>query len=186
MKFYLFLFVLMLGLNGCANKGKTPLENDTNSPSSKTVQHSGSGILIIKPINFGKDAYVRDAVKQECKLPSKLSQFIEEHASSQYANILTDTTASSADSQILIIEIEQVQGGGGGAWSGGKMVLLKGTLMKDGKVLGDFKARRYSGGGVFGGYKGTCAILGRCVKALGKDIAEWLTHPSSQAALGDL
>jgi hypothetical protein len=55
-----------------------------------------------------------------------------------------------------------------------------------GKLLGDFKARRYPGGGMFGGYKGTCAILGRSVKALGKDVAEWLAHPTSQAVLGDL
>jgi len=185
-KFYLFLFVLLLGLSGCGTKGKTPIKNNAPTPSSKTVQHSGSGNLVIKPINFSKDAYIRDAVKQECKLRSKLFQFIEEHTASQYANILTDTNAGSTDAQILSIEIEQVQGGGGGAWSGGKMVLLKGTLTQNGRVLGDFKARRYSGGGVFGGYKGTCAILGRCVKALGKDIAEWLRHPTSQAALGDL
>jgi hypothetical protein len=66
------------------------------------------------------------------------------------------------------------------------MVLIKGSLAEKGKVLGDFNARRYSGGGMFGEYKGTCSILGRCVKTLGKDVAEWLAHPVSQAALGDL
>jgi hypothetical protein len=64
--------------------------------------------------------------------------------------------------------------------------MIKGSLSQRGKMLGDFKARRYSGGGMFGGYKGTCAILGRCVKTLGRDVAEWLAHPASQAVLGDL
>jgi hypothetical protein len=64
--------------------------------------------------------------------------------------------------------------------------LVKGSLSQKGKILGDFKARRYSGGGMFGGYKGTCAILRRCVKTLGKDVAEWLAQPTSQAVLCDL
>ena len=33
---------------------------------------------------------------------------------------------------------------------------------------------RNSGGGFGGGYKGSCSVLGRCTKALGKDIAGWL------------
>jgi hypothetical protein len=60
------------------------------------------------------------------------------------------------------------------------------VLTKNGKKLGDFKARRYSGGGMFGGYKGTCAILGRCVRTLGSDVAKWLSHPKSKAMLGNL
>jgi len=142
--------------------------------------------LIIKPIGFSKDAEIRDAVKQECKLDSKLTQFIKENANGQYATIVSDSTTGPADAQVLTVEIKEVLGTAGGAWSGPKMVLIKGSLTGNGKVLGDFKARRYSGGGMFGGYKGTCAILGRCVKTLGKDVAEWLAHPTSQAGLGDL
>ena len=152
----------------------------------RPIQHTGTGTLIIKPIAFKKDAYIRDAVKQECDLDGKLSQFIKENAAGQYANIVTDSNTDSADAQILTMEIEEVQGAAGGAWSGAKSVVIKGSLSQNGKMLGDFKARRYSGGGMFGGYKGTCAILGRCVKTLGKDVAEWLAHPTPQAVLGDL
>jgi hypothetical protein len=178
MKFnYLALIFLLAGLNGCATNSSKPLQ---------TVQHSGTGTLIIKPINFDKDADIRDAVKQECDLIGKLTQFIKENAAGQYANIVTDSNTGPADAQFLTVEIKEVLGAAGGAWSGPKMVLIKGSLAQNGKVLGDFKARRYSGGGMFGGYKGTCSILGRCVKTLGEDVAEWLAHPVSQAALGDL
>ena len=44
---------------------------------------------------------------------------------------------------------------------------------------------RGGGGGAFGGYKGTCAILGRCVQAIGKDVGGWLLAPSMNAKLGD-
>jgi len=180
MKFkFLYLFVSLLALNGCASNATAPTP-------TQAVQQTGAGTLVIKPIEFNKDAYIRDAVKQECKLIDKLTLFIEENAATQYAQIITDSAAIPEDAQVLSIEIGQVQGAAGGAWSGPKQVLINGTLTKNGKVLGDFKARRYSGGGMFGAYKGTCAILGRCVRTLGSDVAKWLTHPTSKAMLGDL
>ncbi len=41
-------------------------------------------------------------------------------------------------------------------------------------------------GGLFAGFKGSCSVLGRTVKAIGKDIAEWLVNPVLDADLGDL
>ena len=43
-----------------------------------------------------------------------------------------------------------------------------------------------AGGGAFGGYKGTCSILGRCIKTLGSDIAKWLANPTMDAKLGNV
>jgi hypothetical protein len=188
MKFnYLFLIVLLAGLTGCPSKNtKQTTAQEPVKTQAQSIQHTGTGTLIIKPITFEKDSYVRDAVKKECNLTGKLSQFIEQNASSQYANILTDSKSGQRNAQILTIEIGQVQGGGGGAWSGAKVVTVSGKLTQNGRVLGDFKGRRYSGGGMFGAYKGTCAILGRCVRTLGKDIASWLQNPSSKAVLGDM
>jgi len=45
------------------------------------------------------------AVKQECNLDGKLTQYIEENAAGQYAKILTDSTIA----QILKIEIEKAR-----------------------------------------------------------------------------
>lgn len=75
--------------------------------------------------------------------------------------------------------------GTGGAWSGPKQIAIEGTLWDNGKVVGSFQAMRYSGGGAFGGYKGTCAILDTCAKELGQDVSKWLTEPSMNALLGD-
>lgn len=172
-----FIFVLLVLLNGCNSKTDKPVV---------TAKPSGTGTLVIKEMGFKKDAYIREAVKKECNLTGKLTQFIEQNAADQYAQIIVNSTSRSSNTQILSIQIEHVQGGGGGAWSGGKSVLISGSLSKRGKVIGDFKARRYSGGGMFGAYKGTCAILGRCVKTLGRDIAQWLENPTHKAVLGDL
>jgi len=175
---YLVLSVFLLGLSGCASQG--------SKSASQPIQTSGTGTLIIKPIAFKDESYIRGAVKEECNLDGKLSQFIKENAARQYADILTDSETGPADAKVLTVTIDEVQGAAGGAWSGPKIVTITGSLTENGKELGDFKARRYSGGGMFGAYKGTCAILGRCVKTLGRDVAEWMTHPTAKAVLGDL
>jgi hypothetical protein len=173
----LYIFVALLVLNACASNGVAP---------TQAIQNTGDGTLVIHPIEYNKDAYIREPIIQECNLPGKLTQYIAENAANQYTQIITDSGSIPADAQILKIEIEQVGGLAGGAWTGSKRVLIKGTLTKNGKVLGDFKASRYSGGGMFAVFKGTCVILGRCVRTLGSDVARWLTRPISKALLGNM
>lgn len=159
-----------------------------SAPKDTTPAASGSGpaLVVQDAIPFSEDAEVREAVRSECQLPEKLSRFIKEYASDYSSQILSDPAKAPKGAQVLTVEIYNVMGGGGGAWSGGKSVSIKGTLEQDGKTIGSFKGRRYSGGGVFAGYKGTCSIMGRCVKALGRDVAEWLRHPTQNAILGDM
>ena len=182
----LILPILIISLTACVTTSKSTSPTEQVKTNKSTAKYVGSNILVIKPISFNNDNHIRDAVKNECNLNGKLIQFIEKNAASHYSNILTDIKSTPTNAQVLTIEIEQVQGGSGGAWSGGKSVLINGTLTQKGKELGNFKARRYSGGGVFAAYKGTCAILGRCVKTLGKDVAKWLSNPTKKAVLGDL
>ena len=135
---------------------------------------------------FAKDGAIRDAVKNECQLQTKLPHFVNEFASSYGIAVeLKESVSKKSKGKVLVLEITGVQGGGGGAWSGAKSVQAKGELFENGKSIGNFTANRYSGGGFFGGYKGTCSIMGRCVKTMGKDIATWLQHPTKNAHLGD-
>ena len=150
----LLFLVFALALSGCITQNGKPTQ------STQLLQPTGSGTLVIKPITFKKDLYIRESVKNECELIGKLTQFIEQNAAGQYAQIITDGSKPSADAEVLTIEIDEVMGAAGGAWSGAKAVMIKGEVSQHGKVLGDFRARRYSGGGVFAAYKGTCSILG--------------------------
>jgi len=142
-------------------------------------------LVIPQKIAYTAGLDVRDAVRNECRLEEKLLEFIKENAKGAYANLVYEKP-TSGEYHVLAAEIVAVVGGGGGAWSGAKAVKIKGTLTDQaGKVLGTFDAGRYSGGGAFGGYKGTCAILGRCTKTLGKDVAAWLVSPAMDSHLGD-
>lgn len=134
---------------------------------------------------YAKDALIPRAVEAECALPQKLIQFTREYARGDFDALETAGKAPSKG-RFLKLEITHVEGAGGGAWSGAKSVTIRGSLQVDGKPGASFAARRISGGGAFGGFKGTCAILGRDVKALGKDVADWLRSPVDGARLGDL
>ena len=62
---------------------------------------------------------------------------------------------------------------------------VTGTLREGGRAVGTFRAKRFTTGGVFAGFKGTCSIIGRTTKVIGKDIAAWLENPGMDSKLGD-
>jgi hypothetical protein len=135
---------------------------------------------------YAESAHVRDAVKAECQLDTKLPDFIREYASANGTEVKLEQGAlDTKKGKVLMLEITEVNAAGGGAWSGAKSMSVAGKLYDGGKQVGDFTAMRYSGGGFFGGYKGTCSIVGRCSKTLGKDIADWLKNPTEHAHLGN-
>jgi hypothetical protein len=147
---------------------------------------AAGSITIAKQAPYVQSMSVPDAVRAECNLPIRVSEFVKEYADKSYDKVvLADNVSANTPGQALSMKIVGMTGTGGGAWSGPKHVTVEGTLWENGKVKGTFTAMRYSSGGAFGGYKGTCAILGRCVKSIGKDVGEWLLAPKMNAKLGD-
>lgn len=143
-----------------------------------------SNTLTIATPTFAKSAIVPTPVQTECQLPEKLASFIESYAPKKRFDAV-QVTDQGRSGKVLIVEITDLIGTGGGAWSGSKAVTISGKLMEGDKTIGSFIGRRTSGGGLYGGFKGTCSILGRCVKALGKDIGAWLKAPSTDSRIGE-
>jgi hypothetical protein len=143
---------------------------------------AGETLTVVKP-TFAKGTRIPDKVKFECKLPEKLADFIESNAGKSFDQVQISDKAGSG--KVLLVEITDAEGLAGGQFSGAKSVNVSGKLMNGGKVIGTFKGKRSSGGGASFGYKGTCSILGRCVKALGKDIGVWLKSPGMNDRLGE-
>ena len=54
-----------------------------------------------------------------------------------------------------------------------KSVTIEAILYEDGVEIDHYRGSRDSGGGFGAGFKGSCSVLGRCVKTLGKDVANW-------------
>ncbi len=175
MKLFKLLLITLL-LSACVSnspKQNVAAENTATSVAGKD--------LVIKTIVFSNPDEIRSAIKNECMLVEKLTSFIEDNVKGAY-NIVE----SSADADVLEVQISAVHGNSGGAWSGSKMVQIKGELKRKDGTATVFKAKRFSSGGAFAQFKGTCSILGRCVKTLGKDVGQWLQEPVNNALLGDM
>ncbi|GAW87874.1 conserved hypothetical protein [Bathymodiolus platifrons methanotrophic gill symbiont] len=177
--------LLSLFIVSCANNnpsGAPSVENE-----AKPVAYSGIGTLKIAPVIFAKDLQVREAVRKECQLLTKLPGFVQSYAQDQYAGIDLDAKRSTK-SDYLKIEITDLPKYKKNAWAGrgGQWVTVKGALLRKRKKTMTFTANRGSMGGFMGAYKGTCALLGGCTKTLGNDIAEWLKNPVDGATLGDM
>jgi hypothetical protein len=147
-----------------------------------------AAITVAKRTPYGNDSRVPDKVRKECVIDKQLPEFIETYAGkNNIAVVQTDGAVSSkGKGKVLVVEFSDVMGSAGGVFSGAKAVSVEGVLYENGKKIGSFKGRRTSGGGAVFGYKGTCSILGRCVKALGKDISDWMVKPTMNARLGEL
>ena len=140
---------------------------------------------VLSPLPFAEGSGASSDVKATCTLDTRLPEFIAAAARRGVKVVISADTGEEMEGKVLYIEITHVLGTGGGAWSGSKSVAVRGELKENGEVIGSFTAARYSGGGAFGGFKGTCAILGRCIQSLGKDIAAWLKSPTMHAMLGN-
>ncbi|MEM8547212.1 MAG: hypothetical protein AAGF46_03525 [Pseudomonadota bacterium] len=140
-------------------------------------------VTIPSYVEFAPGVDVTAAVRDECQLQTKLQDFIVQYGKGM--DIVLSDNPEGAEGRYVMLEYTHVVGFGGGTWSGAKSLLVSGEVFEGGKLIGSFTALRYSGGGAFGNFKGTCAILGRCAKALGKDIARFLKNPVIGAKLGD-
>lgn len=146
-------------------------------------QASAQATKVQRSIPFAKNAAVPDAVRNQCELQTKVPEFLAQSAGSSVE--LVDGALNRKLGRVLEMEISEVHAPGGGAFSGAKWMTVNGSLYDRGKQIGSFRAKRFSTGGAFGGFKGTCAIIGRCTKAIGQDIAGWLASPTQNAQLGD-
>lgn len=144
---------------------------------------SAQATKVPRAIPYAANAAVPAAVREQCQLETKVPEFIAASAGSSVE--LVDGPVNRKSGRVLEMEITEVHAPGGGAFSGAKWMAVKGELYDRGKSLGSFRAKRYSTGGAFGGFKGTCAIIGRCARAIGQDIASWMSAPAPNAVLGD-
>lgn len=148
---------------------------------------SAQSVTMISHVPYDPESKVRNNIKDECTdLGSKLASFTESFAKKKKIEVsLGESIDTSASGKVLEVYITDAISGGNGWIGHQKYVAVTGTLYENGKEVASFTGGRYSGGGAFGGYKGSCSVLGRCTKALGKDIANWLANPEDGASLGD-
>lgn len=136
---------------------------------------------------YAEDADISAKVRTECvKLPTQLPAYTREFGAASSQEItLVDQVSADMPGRVLIVEIADAVSMGNAFIGHQKYSKVKGKLYQDGELIGSFSGRRNSMGGFGAGYKGSCSVLGRTIKALGKDIAVWLKNPSEGSSIGD-
>jgi hypothetical protein len=134
-------------------------------------------------VSYAKESHVAANIKKECKLVEQLSQFIVDGSAGTLAAASGEPDTKGGS--VLVVEITDSVSQGNAFMGHRKYTAIEGKLYKSGKVVGNFEASRNSMGGAFANYKGSCAVLGRTVKALASDVNGWLRSPSKDASLGD-
>lgn len=145
-------------------------------------------IKMARDIPYAEDADVQRKVREECvKIQGQLADYTQEFGRATGIDVkLSDSIATTDPGRVLHVEITEAISAGNPFIGHRKHTKVRGTLFEDGREVASFRGLRTSMGGAFGGYKGSCSVLGRTVKALGKDIALWLANPQDGAELGDL
>lgn len=136
-------------------------------------------VLLETPVAYASDAGVVERVKDECHIDDMLTRRVGEALARLNRTGDGTIAANSApgDAQVLRLQITYVMGVGGGAWTGPKAISLSADLIDNGKVARHTKFRRWSVGGVWGAFKGTCSILDRTSVAISKDLRRWVANP---------
>jgi len=156
----------------------------SNLKKSGDLNLEGKTVYIKSIIPYSATAPIAPNIKAECIIDQQLSEFILKSAQASGLNVVVKNDIGKNDIQLKVEIVDAVSRGG--AFRGhNKYVTISGALVQGDKVYQTFKAARISGGGFWGAYKGSCAVLGRTVEALGKDTAVWLSSPMDGAKLGD-
>ena len=158
--------------------------SDPKKPTMKV--NAKTAIKIQKAIHFVKGARIAGNIRKECALQTKLSNFVEAYSVGDGIGVIrVGKVTKKTRGKALVITITDAVSSGNAFIGHRKFVSIKGTLYNSGKKQSGFTAARVSGGGAFGGFKGSCDVLGRTVKVLGQDVSLWLKHPVNGAHLGD-
>lgn len=146
-----------------------------------TVVYTAESAPYVDPLEVPKK------IQEECTLPEAVPNWIVQFADkAKGITVVKDNAAVEAgEGRILIVEIRSGISSGN-AWTGHlKQLAVQGRLLQDGEEIGNFVGIRSSRGGFGAGFKGSCNILNRCAKALGRDIVGWLSNPGKDARIGE-
>ena len=146
----------------------------------------GDTVYINQSAPYVNARTIAKAILDECDLPLQQSELIAQLANEKGITVVRDNEAVKAGKgRILQVEITSAMSGGNAFIGHRKQVSVQGRLFENGTEIGDFIGIRSSMGGAFGGFKGSCSVLGRCVKTLAEDISAWLQNPAKDSRIGE-
>ena len=154
------------------------------APSIRTVSAAAGAsddgyIRVLRQTPVSPSADIPQNVREECNAMGKEMPNAIVRSSRRVKLVQDPKTLSEKSGKYLSVEITQVKAKGGGAFTGPKKMIVRGSLIDNGKEVANFDAER-------GSMKAasTCSTLQKAEKELGDDIGKWLEHPKPNDHLG--
>lgn len=143
--------------------------------------HAGQAapVLLETPMHYTDDASVDPTIKADCQIEEMVARDVGKQLAEENKGEGTiDAKADQSNKTVLHLGISYVMGANGGGWTGPKAITVKPRLVENGKVIREGRMTRWSTGGVFAAFKGTCSILRRCSKQIAEDMVDWINDPN--------
>lgn len=136
-------------------------------------------VLVPASIPYQTDEVAKESIRKECTWHTTMPQYLVKKSDGRVQ--IADKNIDSASGKKLMLVATHLHVIGGGGWTGPKWLVLEGKLLENGKLLGNFEARRQT---IRGSLK-TCGTLESLSEEIGDDIVEWLNNPGLNAKLGN-
>jgi hypothetical protein len=152
---------------------------------------AGEVVGIATLIPYAEKSEVRDSIREECGLGSKLSKLIVARSQKHGMTIDRVGNLDSEDAgnqgvpgRILDLRITDAIETSSGLLPTHSLS-IDGVLKDEGRVVGTFVGTRFARASFIPFRRGECAILAEAVRLLAKDVAKWMRKPDLDARLGD-
>lgn len=132
-------------------------------------------VHIAESIPYQDESVIDHRITSECTaIGSIMSESLAEAAQNKGVEIVRAEDRPDGKSDYAKIEIVNAVSYGNAFIGHAKGITVSAELFRNGKSVHKTSFNRNSGGGFFGGFKGSCAVLNRTAKVLGRDMAVWL------------
>jgi hypothetical protein len=137
-------------------------------------------ITVNRPVSYYDENIISSKIIDECKnLGTQFSASTKLNLEKDgWAVNYSENTDVQKDGIQLKLTIANAMSIGNAFAGHQKSVSVIVGLYKNGALIDTYKGTRDSRGGFGAGFKGSCAVLERCVDTLGKDTAKWLKKKS--------
>ncbi|AQS37875.1 hypothetical protein Sps_02723 [Shewanella psychrophila] len=136
-------------------------------------------VYILMDIPFRPDSHIADNIENECaELGNQFSNSVLKYAKKQKLS-LKAVDQLPANGKVLKLSIDDVYSAGNAFIGHRKSASITASYLVDGEMLATTEKTRNSGGGFFGGFKGSCSVLAHTVNTLGNDVAKWLKQQTN-------
>ncbi|NMH65353.1 hypothetical protein [Shewanella salipaludis] len=146
----------------------------TEPVKAKAAAAHAGDIVILFDVPFANENHIADNVVEECSdIGKQFSASVIKYAHSNNLKISSAATLPESG-KVVQLSIDNVYSAGNAFIGHRKSATVSARYLVDGKEVAHTEKTRNSGGGFFGGFKGSCSVLAHTVNTLGSDVAKWL------------